>query len=221
MTSRLHLFYSPGACSLAPHVVLEELGIPYECTRVTIAEGLNQKPDYLAINPRGRVPALAIGGSGDVEAQVLTEAMAILVYLAQAHPQAKLLPSEGLQLARALEWMSWLGSTIHQTGVRPVLRPDRFLGEAGADATGQVKRKGLEMVERGMIDIDGRLRGRAFAMGDHFSVVDAYLLVFFRWGNRVGLPMRQGFPEFTRVMDGVRGRPAVQRAVNQEQIEIE
>ena len=150
---------------------------------------------------------------------ILTEAMAILVYLARSHPHANLLPGETLQLVRALEWMSWLGSTIHQTGVRPVLRPDRFISDPTAFE--QVQAKGREMVERGMIDIEERLRGRAFALGERYTVVDAYLLVFFRWGNRVGLPMRQRFAEFTRVMDAVRARPAVQRAVEQEQIEIE
>ena len=196
-----HLYYSPGACSLAPHIALEELGIAYETTRVTIAEGLNTRPEYLAVNPRGRVPALAIS---DVDGgKALTEAMAIMILLARRFPQAQLLPEDTVQFARAVEWMGWLGSTLHQTGVRTVFRPERFVSDPA------------------VADIDSRLEGKDWALGERYSLVDAYLLVFFRWGNRIGLPMRSQFPEFTRVMDAVRARPAVQRAVEQEGIQIE
>ena len=212
-----HLYYSPGACSLAPHIALEELGIAYETTRVTIAEGLNTRPEYLAVNPRGRVPALAIS---DVDGgKALTEAMAIMILLARRFPQAQLLPEDTVQFARAVEWMGWLGSTLHQTGVRTVFRPERFVSDpAVAD---KVAEKGREMVRSGVADIDSRLEGKDWALGERYSLVDAYLLVFFRWGNRIGLPMRSQFPEFTRVMDAVRARPAVQRAVEQEGIQIE
>ena len=122
------LFYSPGACSMAPHVVLEELGLPFEAVRVVIADGANRTPDYLGINPRGRVPALQItDGAGT---RVLTEALAIMVYLAQRHPEPALLPTDPEAFACTLEWMSWLGSTLHQTGIRTVLRPERFTADA-------------------------------------------------------------------------------------------
>jgi glutathione S-transferase len=211
------LYYSPGACSLAPHIALEELGIPYEATRVTIAEGLNTRPEYLAINPRGRVPALAFSdGQGE---KVLTEALAIMILLARQFPQAQLLPEDTDQFVRAVEWMGWLGSTLHQTGVRMVLRPDRFVSDP--TVAEKVAERGREAVLSGMVDIESRLTGKAWALGEHYSLVDAYLLVFFRWGNRTGLPMRVQFPQFTRVMDGVRARPAVRRAVEQEGIQIE
>lgn len=211
------LYYSPGACSLAPHIALEELGIAYDATRVTIAEGLNTRPEYLAVNPRGRVPALAFS-DGDGE-KILTEASAIMILLARRFPQAQLLPEDTDQFVRAVEWMSWLGSTLHQTGVRMVLRPDRFVSDPSV--ADKVAEKGREMVRSGMADIESRLTDKAWALGDRYSLVDAYLLVFFRWGNRVGLPMRADFPHFTRVMDVVRARPAVQRAVEQEGIQIE
>lgn len=212
------LFHSPGACSLAPHIVLEELGVAYEPVRVTIAEGDNRKPEYLAVNPRGRVPALWIrDAQGD---RVLTEAMAIMVYLALRHPQAELLPPAGTEaFARALEWMGWLGSTLHQGGVRTVFRPERFTTDAAA-APG-IAEQGRASIRSGYQDIEERLRGRAFALGERFSVVDAYLLVFYRWGNRCGLSMRSDFPEYARVMDGVRARPAVQRVVAREGVQID
>ena len=211
------LYYSPGACSLSVHIALEELGVPYDSVRVTIAEGLNRTAEYLAVNPRGRVPAL-IYREGAQE-QVLTEAMAILNFLARRHPEAGLLPTATGDFARALEWMGWLGSTVHQTGVRMVLRPDRFVSDSAAAPA--VEQKGREMVQEAMLDIESRLRGKNWAVSGRYSLVDAYLLVFFRWGNRLGLPMRERFPEFTRIMDAVRSREAVRRAIEQEGIQIE
>jgi glutathione S-transferase len=203
------LFYSPGACSLAPHIVLEELGVPYEPVRVVIAEGANRTPEYLAINPRGRVPALWIP---DAPAQpVLTEAMAIMVYLARRHPEAGLLPEDVDGFVRALEWMGWLGSTMHQAGVRTVFRPERFTTDpAGAPG---IAAQGRDAIRTGYADIERRLAGRTHALGDRFTAVEAYLLVFYRWGNRCGLPMRTDFPEYARMMDAVRARPAVRRVV--------
>ncbi|MGQ0699014.1 MAG: glutathione S-transferase family protein [Panacagrimonas sp.] len=212
--SSYRLFHSPGACSLAPHIVLEELGVPYEPIRVTIADGDNRKPEYLAINPRGRVPALAYDEDG--KAQILTEAVAIMLFLVQRHPEAALLPEN---LPRALEWTSWLGSNMHQTGVRTVFRPDRFTTDTTA-APG-IAAQGRITIRAGYEDIEQRLRGGAWAMGERYSFVDAYLLVFYRWGNRCGLDMRRDFPEYARVMDAVRERPAVQRAVAREAIQID
>lgn len=221
--SNYRLYHSPGACSLAAHIAFEELGIPYEPVRVVIAEGQNQTLEYLAINPRGRVPALAICNQDAAgvtpKEQILTELSAILIYLAKTYPDAHLLPEDALSFARAVEWMSWLGATMHAAGVRTVLRPERFVSDPGAAAA--VKTRGTENILVGYADIEVRLTGQTWALGDQYSVVDMYLLVFFRWGNRVGLPMRQKYPNYTRMMDAVRARPAVQRAIAHEGIEIE
>lgn len=217
MTTHYKLFYSPGACSLAPHIVLEELGVAYEPVRVVIAEGANRSPEYLAINPRGRVPALQIADErGD---RVLTEATAIMVYLAQRHPEARLVPTEPEAFARLLEFMGWLGSAMHQTGVRTVFRPDRFTKDA-AGAAG-IAAQGREFVEAGYADIEARVPDRGFSLGEQFTVLDAYLLVFYRWGNRVGIDMRTRHPRYAALMDRVRARPAVDRAVSREGIEID
>lgn len=217
MQPTYRLFHSPGACSLAPHIVFEELGIPYEPVRVVIAEGANRKPEYLAVNPRGRVPALQIKDEkGD---RVLTEAMAIMVYLAQRYPEARLLPSEPEAFVRALELMGWLGSTLHQTGIRTILRPDRFTKDpAGAEG---IAAQGRELVETCLTDIEARIPAQGFFFGEQFTAVDAYLLVFYRWGNRTGFEMRTRFPKYAAMMDRVRARPAVQRAVEQEGIQID
>jgi glutathione S-transferase len=199
------------------------LGIPYEPVRVVIAEGQNQTPAYLAINPRGRVPTLAISdhaAPGDeAKEQILTELSAILIYLAKTYPAANLLPQDNLPFVRAMEWMSWLGSTMHTGGVRTVLRPDRFVSDpAAADA---VKARGMKSVLAGYADIESRLAGRPWALGEHYSVVDMCLLVFYCWGKRIGLTMRQAYPNHARIMDAVRARPAVQGAIAHEGITIE
>lgn len=217
MTHAYQLFYSPGACSLAPHVVLEELGVRYEPVRVTIADGDNRKPEYLSINPRGRVPALVFGEAG--REKILTESVAIMVFLAQRHREAQLLPDDPEMLARGLEWMCWLGANLHQAGVRTVFRSDRFTTDA-AGAQG-IAAQGRISIRAGYEDIEQRLRGRRAALGEQFSVVDAQLLVFYRWGNRCGIDMRKEFPEYARLMDAVRARPAVQRVVAREAIQID
>lgn len=215
--SGYRLFYSPGACSLAPHIVLEELGVPYEPVRVVIAEGANRQPEYLAINPRGRVPALAIS---DAQGErVLTEAMAIMIYLARRHPDAGLLPDDPELFVRAVEWMSWLASIMHQAGVRTVFRPERFTTDAGGAEA--IAAQGRASIRAGYADIEMRLGGKSFALAGNFSAVDAYLLVFYRWGNRCGLSMRSDFPEYARVMDGVRKRAAVLRVIEREGIQID
>lgn len=211
------LFHSPGACSLAPHIVFEELGIPYEPVRVVIAEGANAKPEYLAINPRGRVPALWI--KDEAGERILTEAMAIMIYLTRRHPEPTLLPTDPEAFVRAIEWMSWLTSTMHQAGVRTVFRPERFTTDATGAAA--IAAQGRVSIRVGYTDIEKRLNGKTWAMGERFSAIDAYLLVFYRWGNRCGLDMRKDFPEYARIMDAVRARPAVQRAVEHEGIQID
>ena len=123
------LYYSPRACSLAPHIVLEELGIPYELKQVNFSAGEQLTPEYLKINPRARVPAL------ETEGEVLTEVGAILTYLADRHPEHGLVPEPGTLLrGRCHEWLSFLGSSVH-IGYAQLWRPERFTDDAAAKKT--------------------------------------------------------------------------------------
>ncbi len=216
-----HLYYSPGACSLAPHICLEETGAPYQAHRVTIANGDQRQPQFIAINPRGRVPALVIIESSGK--QVLTESLAIMLYLAQQYPEAKLLPvangGADYSLVRALEWMSWLGANVHQGTTRAVIRPESFC--QSPSALEEIRTIARQRLAIAFADIESNLSGRQWALGETYSAVDAYLLVFFRWGGKCGLSMRQQYPEFTRVMDKVRDRAAVQSVIRAQGIEID
>jgi len=128
------LYYSPGACSMAADIILEEIGSPYELSLVSSSgprEGkMTATPEWRAINPKGRVPALSgvpgrIGGADNL----LTELHAILVYLARAHPAAGLLPADLAAEARCVEWMNWLASNVHAMSYGQIWRANRFVAE--------------------------------------------------------------------------------------------
>lgn len=217
MKPKYRLYYSPGACSLAAHIVIEELGLPYEPVKVTIADGLNRKPEYLAVNPRSRVPALAV--VAEQGEQVLTEVMAILLYLTQRHPEPQLMPEGREAYFRLIEWMSWLTATMHAAGVRTVFRPERFTTDAAA-APG-IAEQGRIAIRAGYEDIERRLKGKTWAFGEQYTILDPLLLVYYRWGNRCGLDMRKDYPHYAAMMDRVRARPVVARVVADEGIQID
>lgn len=207
---KLTLYYSPGACSLAPHVVLEELGIAYEAVRISTAEGRQRTPEYLAINPRGRVPALGVDG------RVLVENVAILTFLGGGFPEKGLWPRETWDQARALSFMAWLADTVHPAYAH-FYRPERYVdGPACVEA---VKEKGRATFGAALEEIDGLVAGNAWALGKRFSVVDAYLLVFYRWGNRMGWPVRK-LANYTAIIERVLARPAVGRVMAAEGITL-
>lgn len=209
----LTLFYSPGACSLAPHIVLEEVGLPFTLKRVMLAEGQQHSPEFRAINPRGRVPALQLE-----DGQILTEQLAISSYVASLYPAAGLVPADPLLAARCLEWLSWLSGTVHGNAFASIFRPARFSDDSDAQAKiatfgrGQVKMLGGE--------IEQRLTGRQWAIGDHYSIVDPFLLTLYRWGLRIELEMRELFPQWTAHAERILQRPAVQRALAAEGINV-
>jgi glutathione S-transferase len=142
----LTLYYSPGACSLASHVALEEAGAPYEAKVISTAKGEQKTPEYLAINPRGKVPALR------ADNDVVTENVAILSYVARAFPDAKLLPHDPLEEARCLSTMAWLSNTVHP-GFTRVFRPERFAAEPSAHEA--VKSSGRDAFWASLQEIDG------------------------------------------------------------------
>lgn len=206
------LYYSPGACSLAPHIVLEEIGLPYSLALVSTSDGSTHTPEYLRLNPKGRVPVLTIG---DV---VLTEAPAILLHLAIAHPTAGLMPGGADGLVRSIEWFNWLSGTVHSIAIRQVWRPETFtLDESRHEG---IVAKGKQNLASAFAMIDERLNGRTWAVADHCAVVDPYLLVFYRWGNRIGFAMRERYEAWTRHTGRVLERAAVGRALAREGISV-
>ncbi|MBS7809350.1 glutathione S-transferase N-terminal domain-containing protein [Roseococcus pinisoli] len=217
------LFYSPGACSLAPHIVLEEVCRPYElelCSARNNGEGTGA-PAYLSINPKGRVPALAgvPGRSGGTEG-LLTEASAILLYLGRRFPEAGLLPADPSAEARCLEWLNWLSDTVHSMSLAQIWRPQRFVSDPALFSA--VTDKGHANLKEQYAFIESILSdGRHWAIPQGYSVADPFLLVFWRWGGKVGLNMAKSYPAWTALTAKVVRRPPVWRALEQEGLHAE
>lgn len=215
------LYYSPGACSLAAHIVLEEIGAPYELVLVSSAgesEGEMTSTDrWRAINPKGRIPVLCpVPGRAGGEDMVLTELSAILIYLGQSHPEAALLPGNPAGTARCIEWMNWLASNVHAMSYGQIWRPNRFVDRS--DLIPELRASGFSNVRAQYSYIEALLSdGREWAIPSGYTVVDPYLLVFYVWGMRVGLPM-DGYPAWSRLMRRICERRAVKHALSVENI---
>ena len=206
------LYYSPGSCSLAPHVVLNEIGQPFELRKFATADRANYSAEYLAINPRGRIPALQIDGF------VLTENPAILAYLGRRFPRAGLYPADASEAeARCLELLAWSSNTVH-VAYAQLFRPERFV--PNEQNYPPVKESGRINYERCLGDIETRLRRQDYAVGARFTVVDPFWLVFYRWGTRSGYDMRSRFPAYTTYAERLCKRPGVQHALSAEGISV-
>jgi glutathione S-transferase len=210
------LYYSPGACSMAAHIVLREVGVKFDLELVSVRDGATSHHPYLAINPKGRVPALAIEG----ESRVLTELPAILVFLARQHPDAALLPLGLIQEARCLEWIVWLSGWVHGVGFGLLWRPERF-GPARVHHE-TLTMQGFGIIKNAFKDIETQLAdGRDWAVPGSYSIADPFLLVLYRWGNRIGIPMSSNYPAWTNLSHRTAARPAVLEVLEREGLSLE
>ncbi len=205
----LTIFSSPRACSLACHIALEESGLPYTLCTVLIRQGQHQTEEYLEVNPWGKIPALRIDN------EVLTEAHAILSYIGDLAPANKnLLPCEPLARARAHEWMNFLSATVH-IAFRPLFKPQYLISDEALYP--QLQQVGIPNLRRTLLEVDRRLKGRKWALGDDFSVVDPYLLVFRIWSQRDDiLPHVADMPSWKAHADRMYAREATWRCLNRE-----
>ena len=208
----IHLYLTPGSVSLASHIALAESNLPFTTTDLKASRGY--PTEHLHLNPKGRVPILSLDG------ELITETPAILSTISALAPEKHLLGVTILEQARAQEWMAWLCGTLHGQGFGCLFRPVRFVGseEGMYDA---VKACGRECVKECFAYIDGKLEGRAWAVGDAFTAVDAYLYAFYRWGNMLKLGMREKYPNYARVMDAVVKRESVIKTVEVEGISFD
>ena len=167
------LYYAPGACSLAVHVVLEWIGKPYAAVAVN-----QHAADYKAINPAGAVPALDMG-----DGVILTQVDAILHYLARRHPEANLLDDRTLQTAAELDrWASFLTGDLHPAFF-PVFSPHRYTISHDLAALEAVRSAGVELVRSKLVLLDHQLAGRSWVTGDKRTILDAYALPMLNWSQ--------------------------------------
>lgn len=204
----LQLYFAPGSSSLAPLVALEELDIPYVGHRLDLAAGDQRKPEYLKVNPRGRVPTLVVDG------QPVTEVLAILTYLAHRYPHSELLPlADPLKLAKAYEVMSWFASTVH-VAFAQIARPERYADDEATKAA--LATPGEARFARTLADIERLAQGPGpWLLGDGFSAVDAYALVIWRWAERRSIDTAL-YPAWSAKAARAFARPSVVRALRKE-----
>ncbi len=203
----LTLYYAPGACSMAAHIVLEESGEPYQPRKVDLAGGEQRTEAYLKINPQGRVPVLGLD-----DGTPLAENTAILPYLGK---RFGLWPTDALAEAKALSLIGFFAASVHPAHAH-VGRPERYSADPAAFPA--IKEAGLKMFHNHLKQIDGMLKGREW-FSDRFSVLDPYGLVFYTWGVRRELPMSE-LASYTAFKDRMLKRPAVQRVLQDEKIKV-
>jgi glutathione S-transferase len=199
----IRLFSSPGSCSLASHIALEEAGADYELVRTSTAAGGQRKPEYLAINPKGRVPALV------TDQGVLTETIAILAWIAQAFPQANLAPTDPWAFAQAQAFNSYLASTVH------VAHAHRHRGYRWADQESSfedMRRKVPQTMAECFALIETELFRGPWVLGEAYSVCDGYLFTVADWLEGDGVDVGQ-FPKVAKHCAQVRERLAVKRVL--------
>ena len=207
----IQLYYAPGACSLASHIVIEETGVAYEAVKMNLAAGDQRKPEYLRINPRGRVPTLLVDG------EVLTENVGIMSYFGGGYPAAGMWPRKTWDQAKLLATLAWLSNTVHPA-YGHIVRPERY---ADSDAAREdIKVRGRASFLGYLEEIDRLLEGRKWCVADRYTVADPYLLVFYRWANRLGLPVR-GLAHYSALAQRVMARPAVKKVMADEGITLD
>jgi glutathione S-transferase len=192
----MKLFYSPGACSLAPHIALREAGLKFETEKVDLAAKKTERgADYWSINPKGYVPALQLDSG-----EVLTEVSAVLQYIADQKPN--LLPAFGsAERYRALEWIGFISTEIHK-GFSPLWKPNT------PDA---YKAIALENLAKRLQYVESQL-GSQYLTGANFTVADAYLFVVVSWANYLKVDLTP-YAKLRALLDRIAARPAVQAAM--------
>ena len=203
----LTLFYGPGACSMAAHIVLEESGEKYEPKKMDHAAGEQRTEAYMKIHPLGRVPALRLD-----DGQPLTENTAILPYLGK---RFDLWPKDAVGDAKAMSLIGFFATSVHPAHAH-VGRPERYTADQSAFAG--IKDMGLKTFHGYLEQIDGMLAGREW-FSDRYSVLDPYGFVFYTWGVRRELPMAE-LKNYSAHKDRMLKRDAVKRVVENEKVKV-
>lgn len=205
----LKLYYAPGACSLASHIALEEAKASYTLQRVDLKNGEQRSPEYLKVNPKGRVPALA------TEKGILTESPVILGYIAQTFPAAKLAnDDDSFAFGDMQAFNLFLTATVH-IAFAHVFRPARY-GDGDATAAA-MRTKASATIDDSFAMIDKTMSdGRPHVHGDQYTISDPYLLVFSRWLDRADLGPVDKFEHVAAHRKRIEARPAVQKVLAAE-----
>lgn len=186
----LQLYFSPGACSFVPHVMLEAAGIAYEPIMVKLHKGEQYGDAYKAINPNSQVPVLIADGAS------ITQILAITTFIAESFPAANFLPSDSLQKAKLLQTLAWMNNSVHPTFTH-IFMPQKYTADTAAQAA--LKAHNTQLLTEQLHEINAMV-GEAKSKGqylaavygyDHFTALDAYILTLNRWGSIAGIDPTQ------------------------------
>lgn len=196
----MKLYYSPGACSQAAHILLHQTELPHESEAVDLhAKKTASGADYFAINPKGSVPALQIGN------EVLTENGAVLQYIGDKAGNETLLPSSGMKRYRVIEWLAYLGSDVHK-GFGPL-----FNSASSED----VKQGARDVVGKKFDFLEAKLDGQDYLTGPSMTVADPYLFAMLGWTGMLGIDLAK-WPRLTAFRQRMLERPSVQAVMKAE-----
>lgn len=198
----MKLYFSPGACSLSPHIALREAGLSFELEQVSLATKKTATgEDFRSINPKGYVPALRLDSG-----ELMTEGVAIVQYVADLVPAARLAPALGtVERYRLMEWLTFVSSEVHKS-YSPLFNPK---------ATPEWKELVKGTLAGRLAIVENQLAQTPYLMGDTFTVADAYLFTCLRWSGRVGVEL-SALPGVTGFVSRVTARPAVHAALQAE-----
>ncbi|MDP1684240.1 glutathione S-transferase family protein [Hydrogenophaga sp.] len=207
----LKLYFAPGACSFVPHAMLELAEVAFEPSMVKLHKGEQRSPDYLALNPRGQVPVLVDGD------EVVTQIVAILLYLDEKMPMAGILPSAGLERARALQVLAWMNNTVHPTFTH-VFMPQKFTDDEAAQKA--IREFGAARYRELLGEIEALAeQASPWMVGVRPGALDAYALTLLRWGGYAGInPV--DFPATWGLVQRFAELPAVARAIEREKLQL-
>jgi len=204
----MKLYFSPGACSMGIHLLLQEMDVDFELAKVSLANGEQKAPAFRSVNPKGKVPVLDAGADG-----VITEFPAIAFYLSTLPAGSKLLPRDPLSQVRALELMDYAIATVHMRGFTRIAKPEQFSSDGDPQ---KVKATGRQIVEQGLREFDARLGEKPYLLGD-FSIADAALFIIEWWSRRAEIEL----PDRTSAhLNRMLARPAVKRMLETEGLPV-
>ena len=211
----LQLHHTPSTAAMVPHILLEEIGVPYERVPVDRANGAHKSPAYLRLNPNGLIPVLV---DGDL---VLYETAAIALHLCDRHPTAELAPAIGTtERAHFYKWMAWLTNTLQATLI-VYFYPERWVDAGNAEGMAQVRRHAHERVVGLLGQLEEQLRSHAglWFFGERYTALDAYVFTLCRWTRNFPSGKARELPRLGPYLLRVLERPAVQRVLANEQLQ--
>ena len=210
----LKLYFSPGACSFVPHVLLQLSGAAYEPAMVKLHKGEQHGEEYKAINPRGQVPVLVDDG------KVITQIVAIILYLDQKFPEAQFLPTEPVARAKAIEVLAWMNNTVHPT-ITHIFMPHKFSDQADVQAA--LKAFNTQVYKGLMAELEDLVikhaSPSAWLSGARLGPLDAYALTLTRWGSLAGIDP-EGYPSLWAHVNEVAKDSHVAQVIDRERLQL-